>query len=735
MTTFDFALDRVKPKPSIRVTWDLETFLLAPLVQAPPPVALGFKVDGGRRHVVAANDDAFANVVQALFGDARILLVGHNCRFDVAVLMAYFGESEETQSILRAAHLDRMTDTMLREQLFRAAEAKMGFASYRWNLGACCERWQTPTQPNKQDAWRMRYGTLADKHVSQWPADALRYLHEDLDATDQLYLAQDSKSPWLVDQYRQTRASISLYLMTCWGIKTDPVQAAALYDRTKAELDAAQATCQATMQPYVRTKTRTVKGQKVKYEVPEAGPLIKPDGKANKKAAEARIVQAYEALGKALPRRAATVKAKEAHGDEVDGNICLDEEACVASGDPVMLAYTRATQAKTLLGKALRYSKPVLQPTLNTIGAATGRTSCSQGEEPDPGQAPTQWGAQTQNLMRDVVVDCEACGGTGKDVTQDGGKCKACGGKGEVSVWGARECMVARPGTVMFDIDYAAMEMRTLAQYELWTYGTSKLAGILNDPKRCAHVELGAAIEKYEVELVYSWAKAEKGSKEAKLYKLCRQLAKGFNFGGPGGSGPDAMVVYCKNGYGVDVTPEQAKKILQFLKDYYPERRKYLNDAAEAVKNGYTVMTKDGPKKVCRMTLPYSGFVRGAMSYTERSNFPFQALAGACAKESMWRVTVECYAVPESPAYRSRPNNFVHDQLVGEMPERTFREAAKRIEELWVGGAQDICPDVLILAPLAACRRFSKESGDPVFDVDGRLAIYEDWLAAKARNK
>lgn len=736
MRHFDFSLTRQKPRPHMRCVVDLETLLIAPLVQAPPVVAMGFRLDGGRRHVVAANDPAFDSVVESLFLDDGIRIVGAGFRFDIACLMAHaaklgFGV-EWAGMLLGACHDDRVTDIILRDQLYRIAQAAMPMKVYQWNLGALAERWKTPTQPNKSDPWRVKWGTLRYAHARDYPADAVKYLHEDLDATDEVYLAQASKEPWLVDQYRQLRASVSLYLMQCWGIRTDPVQSRELYVRTEEELTREAELCRSTYETYVNSKGR---------EVTE--PLIREDGTANKKAAEARIVRVFRERGEAAPRGEATEKMLAKDADSL-GNVKLDEEACERSKDPVLHAFTRATQAKALLGKAARYSWPVLQPSFLALGATTGRTSCQQGDEPDPGEAYLAHGAQTQNLQRDVVVDCSPC--TGK-------KCKRCGGKGEYSVWGARECMVARRGKVLFDIDYAAMELRTLAQYEMWEYGVSKLAQILNDPKRCAHIELGAAIhvldetdgmDEEAAELrrlsaiteAYGWKRAEPGSPEAKLLKLIRQLAKGFNFGGPGGSGGLAMVAYCKTGYGVDVTEAQAKKILAFLKVYYPERKRYLADAAKAVSDGYWMRLPDGSRKqVCRATLRYSGFVRGGMGFTDRSNFPFQALAAACAKESMWRVTVEAYAVPSSPAFGARPNNFVHDQLVGEVDEANFRPAVKRIEELWVGGAQEICPDVLILAPAAVCRRFSKSSGDPVFDDAGELQVYEDWLAARDAKK
>jgi hypothetical protein len=737
MQPFDFSLTRSKPKPHIRVTFDTESMLIAPCVQAPPPVVLAFAIDGGKVHLVGAGDPAFPRVVESLFRDESLFFVGHKVAYDVAGLMSYGAQLgrpvEWAQMLLGAAHQDRIVCTELRETLYHIALARFDMSEesgFRTNLGACCARWSTPTQPNKADAWRQRYGTLYGTHVSEWPADAVAYVTEDVRATDELYLAQSAHPTWLKDQHRQVRASIALYLMQCYGFRSDPVQAAKLYEKTAAELAAAAELCQSTYVTYSKTKTRSVAKQKVAYEVTETKPLRNPDGSANKKAAEAYMVQWCTEHSLPVPRGKPTEKMIEKDPDAA-GNIKLDDAACRATKSPALIAYTDSGQAGTLLSKVKRWSKPVLQPSYTTL-KATGRTSCSQGKDPKPGQAPMAYGVQVQNPPKAVTGPCPSCAGAG---------CESCKYDGEVEVPGVREIMVARPGNVILDIDFTGLEQCMLAQVEMWLFGESDLAVILNDPKRSALVELGARI--YGISAAEGYAMK---ATDPKRFKEMRNLAKGPAYGLPGGMGWARLIGYCQDNYGVTVTEEVAKAIAGWkgkdakgkfvvvkglVKEEYRQRERYL----EIMNSGVCPPNKVGAKTSksesgIRMTHPYSLRVRGGCRYTDGNNSWFQGLGSDCAKESTWRVTVECYAVPASALFGSRPIAFVHDQALVESAEETYVAAAKRLEELWVGGAQEICTDVLIQAKPAATRRWSKSGGDAVYWPDGTLAVYEDFLLA-----
>jgi hypothetical protein len=739
MTGFDFSLTRQMAKPYIRVAFDLETFLIAPCVQAPPPVAMGFKVNGGKTHIVMANDPSFRSVVECLFLDDRIQLFAHSAKFDCAVLMAYgamIGKSVEwARMILGALHVDRVTCTNVREILYHIALAKYDMdEGFKTNLGACAERWNTPTRPNKEDPWRQKWGTLANLHVRDLPHDARKYLVEDVDALDEVYCAQETKAPWLLDQYRQTRSSVSLYLKQCWGFRSDPVQAKALYDKTAKELAEATELCKNTYVTYTKTKTRSVKKQKVTFEVEETKPVRNPDGSANKKAAEAYMVQWCAKNGVPVPRGDITEKMEDK--GLVEGNVKLNDEACRATKDPVLIAYAESGQAAGLLGKVKRWSMPVLQPSYEGP-KATGRTSVKQGSDPKPGEAPKAYGVQVQNPPKAVMGECPAC---------RGGGCKECKFEGEVEVPGVREIMVARECCVILDIDFTGLEQCMLAQMEYWFFGHSALGEIIKDEKRSALVETGARIMKLSVEEGYALKK-----KEPKAFKEMRNMAKGPEYGSPGGMAWKRGIDYCWQNYGVRVSEELAKEIFGWrgkdetgrfvevdgvIKTIYPERKPYLN----IMQTGICPANRVGAKvsrgsRGFRVTHPYSLRVRGGVGYTDGNNGWFQGLGSDCARESDWRVTVECYAVPESPLFGWRALAFVHDQNLLEGPEANYRAAAKRLEELWVGGAQDICTDVVIRAKPAAVRRWSKAGGDAVYWEDGSLAIYEDFLLAQEAKK
>jgi hypothetical protein len=675
---WNFSLTRPKPSPSVRVSFDLETALIAPLVQAPPVVALGFSVDGGKVHLVAANDTAFDRVVEELFTDPSVRLFGHNCRFDVIALLAHgarWGMRREWADMLFSAlSEDRVTCTQLREKLIHIAKANPRDMGRKFNLGASAEHWKLPTQPDKTDPWRLKWGELAHLRVDQYPAEAVKYLVEDVRSCDELYRAQNSRPEWLKDQYRQTRASVALGLMSAWGLSTDPEVVSQVYAETVADIELAREIC-------------------LKHG------LVRPNGVKDKKAAEQRQIAAYAKLGLPVPVGTQTEKMVTFNQPP---NVKLDEESCLKSGDPVMRAYTKLAQSQTLLAKVERLMHPVIQPFFDPL-METGRTSCSQGTDPKPGEAPTAYGSQVQNVPRDVTHTCTECEGTG---------CEACNGKGEVPGTAIRGCYRARTGCVLLDIDYAAMELRTLAQVERWWFGESTLGDILNDVTRCPHVEAGAMIKGMDVKEAYALKK-----RDPKAFKNLRQLAKAVNFGTPGGMGARRLADYAQQAYNVPLSEEEAKEILRVIRRVYPERGPYLQRVADWAESG-------GGRY--RFTQPYSDRVRGGLTFSVGANTPFQGLAADAAKEAMWRVAVHCYVLEDSALYECRPVAFVHDQILVEAPEGSYAEAAKELQVQWCGGAQAVVPDIIILAEPAAMRNWSKDAGDPVFTADGTLAVYED---------
>jgi DNA polymerase-1 len=100
-------------------------------------------------------------------------------------------------------------------------------------------------------------------------------------------------------------------------------------------------------------------------------------------------------------------------------------------------------------------------------------------------------------------------------------------------------------------------------------------------------------------------------------------------------------------------------------------------------------------------------------------------------------VTRECYAVPESPLYGSRPVLFIHDEIILEIPYAEGEEGAERLHaaamrqaEVMIAAMQPLFPTVPITASPALMERWSK-SADAAYDDLGRLIPYERAQATK----
>jgi DNA polymerase I-like protein with 3'-5' exonuclease and polymerase domains len=362
-----------------------------------------------------------------------------------------------------------------------------------------------------------------------------------------------------------------------------------------------------------------------------------------------------------------------------EGNIKLDEEACLLSGDPVLKAYTEFSQATTLRSKAERLQRSPIQCRYNVL-VATGRTSCSQGDDPKPGEAWTAYGMQVQNLPQKP---------------------------------GVRECFVARPGHAIVSVDYDAFEMRAWAQCCKWVLGYSDLADILNDPKRCPHVEMGAGLKHLSVAEAY----ALKGEER----KALRGVAKGPNFGLPGGMGAARLMDYCRLSYGVELTLSEAQEACAVWRRVYREAQPYLDWVSRLI----------GQKRGSTNTIEQfvSKRLRGQVGFCDAANGFFQGLAADIAKAAGWKLIEQAYEIKTSALYGCRPLAFVHDEWLYEVPLDRLTEAGNLMAKIQTQVAVEWCPDVLFTASPAAMLAWSKRAGDPVYDSKGDLIPYE-WRAS-----
>jgi hypothetical protein len=306
---------------------------------------------------------------------------------------------------------------------------------------------------------------------------------------------------------------------------------------------------------------------------------------------------------------------------------------------------------------------------------------------------------------------------------------------------GVRPCFVARPGTVWSSVDFAAVEMSTLAQVCLWTVGYSTLADAINadlDP----HSIIGADLLGISYEEFFPLRKGK--------YAPVRQAGKAADFGFPGMMG-EATFVVSKNKEKEDDGKggERPVSVCRWIhhdencrsemvrqwkaKDLDAPLCKRCLETAAVLRPAFTTRWKEikpywkwvtanmGHSE--QLTQFVSKRVRGGLSAPAGANTLFQGLAADGAKAAVIAMTREMYLDPQSPLYGSRLMIFAHDETMIEIPEEKAHEAAHRQAEIMIESMRKYTPDVKIKAEPALMRRWWKEA-EPVY-VNGRLVCWE----------
>ena len=334
-----------------------------------------------------------------------------------------------------------------------------------------------------------------------------------------------------------------------------------------------------------------------------------------------------------------------------------------------------------------------------------------------------------------------------------------------------REAIVARPGHLLFIIDYNSLELRTLATVCYQQFGFSRLREVLIegiDPHSyTAAMFAGVTPDEFD---------------QLPDRKQLRQRAKVFNFGLPAGFGADSLVKHAKFNYGVTLTKEEAERFIETLtQQVYPELQLYLAEDTVAILAAvlradvgqlratwskpshiglvrrilagkshradgrpYQTLTIDRvwlqlqgmcnnpqlmPHILQRNTAADSplrkllhsevstttGRMRGRVSFTAAKNAPFQGLAADGCKQAMWNLTKTGYRVVA----------FIHDEFIIELSKLDkMDQAAADIERICSDSMQPFVPGIPVPCEFALCDRWQK-GAEAVFDDAGRLQVWQ----------
>ena len=363
--------------------------MMAPELACVTWVSHNFRPDAPSTPPQIIHGDESEDLLRSWFEDPNTITVGQNVAYDTAVICARFPKLLPV--VFDAYRNNRITDTMIRQHLLDiSVGCYRGYMDdegvwHKLNYGLEPLAQRHLGKYLKKDGWRTRYGEFRHLPISQWeaharvlqaqaqvlldreaskpaaeryydgyeekdlvaiiqdpPGQVLVYPLDDASTTMDVYLAQEAAPPdALRAQYFEAYAAFCLHLSSVWGIRTNAEGVDALERETLEDIG------------------------EVKDALVAAG-LVRPDGSRDTKKAAAHMVMVCDRDD--IPLR----KTK-------GGGVCLDDDACKASEDPLLLQYA----AYTGLGKRLNADIPMLRrgaehPVHCKYGMAeTSRTTCS----------------------------------------------------------------------------------------------------------------------------------------------------------------------------------------------------------------------------------------------------------------------------------------------------------------------------------------------------------------------
>lgn len=367
------------------------------------------------------SDTSIDKILLRALLDDQCEMIAYNAAFEAVVTMAH--NLQLMPLVFRKARLGLWHCCYIREKQIRIARGSAndedGNEKDIGTLADVTRHYGIQATIDKGFEGRARYGTMLDTPIQQWPQPYIDYAVGDIVVRD-IDKAQRHryKPEEYIDHARQMSMAICLSLTQCRGFRVDLETARVLNQETEKRIEEAKAVI---LDPRAHgydcdplAEWRKEKGQ---FKVSRL-----------KTPAQAHITDVFEKMGLPVPRKNPTKKMLEAayhanggeppedaderkmrkeleaHGVVVEGNISLDADACEKSRDPVLAAYAEFGQAGGLLSRVRRILRAAelgmpIQASYNVM-VDTGRTSCRQGEDPDPGMPYMAYGQNVQNLPR-----------------------------------------------------------------------------------------------------------------------------------------------------------------------------------------------------------------------------------------------------------------------------------------------------------------------------------------------
>jgi DNA polymerase-1 len=790
------------------VATDSETHLIQDGLLAPPGVCWSFADQTQGTEIVEEFDAGLRRLEGLLRSNA--VLAGANIAYDFAVACAesrggrYTGrpdllplifekyERGEVFDVLIAIALDAIAgghlfkDPSTGKPLRHAptaeqrAAGKQGKVSKRYSLEIATRLLLGRENAKANDEYRTRYHELEWLPMAQWPTVAVQYPKDDArntfdDAaaliTKGRNLGPMQRHPW-DHQTHEARAAWAMHLACVHGLRTDGAAVQLLAGKVETAYQNDRAT-------FRESGLLRVGGAK--------------DGKKNTAAIKKRVVEAY-ALGHTEPCTAEVTLDQKVKRYEAGAVV-----RCNAGKVPSPKT-GNLINCKACGGSGLKY--PAALPLTDKGGVSTARDTLS--ESGDPLLEDFALVSETEKLRGTYIpflrVGVSKPINVRSNVLVESGRASY---DGLIQLLprggGIRECIVARTGPCGFEgavcncealgvplalqcqvlcsVDYAALELCTLAQVCLWVVGESRMAEAINAAKDpgVLHTLFGAKLLGVDPATFKALVKAKD-----KNAVFGRFNAKAANFGFPGLMGPAKLTIakrkegirfcvtsgraptchdcqgpckcmgmdkhcperHCRRCFGRGaicgiekvtewndrpIPPtclaciEVATELRNGWFEQWPEIREYFKwvKAHDGVSDGYATIESPG-----------TGYLRGGLNASSLANHSFQHLAAKGAKHALWKTSRECYTDPASPLWSTRPVIFAHDEILSEIPWIRRHEGAHRQAQIQRDAMREFVPDVYCGAEPAIMRRWFKEADTLIDPATGKLA---PWSPEEAK--
>lgn len=715
---------------------DYETFLIQPGRRVPRLVVCGYQAADGRQQIVTGDPRdptvhvraflAFTEVIvvnplrqtgRALpsktddvidVGDTPPaaseviapvggLLVNQNIPFDfsaiaeeaqqVDVKLGLVGKLESyfeqvMQRIFELLDLGLVEDTMLRERLIDLAEGTLGkdFSSLTEQGNPRRKKYDLKTLSKNylgveldKFTWRTGYSRFYNKSLAEYPEGARKYLTDDVESALHVASRQQERAianglppgARIPNSAEQSKAAFALQLVSAWGMRTSLQKVQQL----DAEVDG-----------HMRQMIVLLKDEGL---IRSSGPDA---GSRDMKRVHELVAKAYKDAGLQVPRTPsglvstagsvlediALIKLRGSSEDVLDAEGKIDETELFKEPLYAYSQYASFQKIKTTIETVLF---PGVSHPINTSFETLLETGRISSFKPNLNNMP-RGGIKTLLLRLQAKV---------------------------------RQCFVPRPGFVFCSVDYAMVELCTLAQVLLWFFGASKMADAIN-----AGFDLHTLFAAEQLlHIPYEEALARK--KEKHIHDM-RQLSKVGNFGLGGGMGAASLTEFAKDTYNVFLSIEEARALKEKWLTQWPEMRAYFRRIGAMMKG-----VDDKGQSIGDMEQFVSGRIRGRARYCATANGFFQGLAADGAKTALYELQKACYLLA-GRLYGSRVVAFFYDEFLMEHPEKTAHERAEIQTEIAVTEMQQVVPDVRISAAPALQECWMKDA-DEVWNAMGTRRV------------